>query len=76
MLLCLNTFITSILFFELLRLQLQWGDWTRLDWGVIPLKTAMTTRALTVLTMMLMLIQDLALHPKLGHLNFFIKLIV
>ena len=62
MLLCLNTFITSILFFELLRLQLQWGDWTRLDWGVIPLKTAMKTRALAVLTMM-MLIQDPELHP-------------
>ena len=73
MLLCLNTFITSILFFELLRLQLQWGDWTRLDWGVIPLKTAMKTRALAVLTMM-MLIQDPELHPKLEHLNFFTKL--
>ena len=73
MLLCLNTFITSILFFELLRLQLQWGDWTRLDWGVIPLKTAMTTRALAVLTMM-MLIQDQELHPKLEQLNFFTKL--
>ena len=73
MLLGLNTFITSILFFELLRLQLQWSDWTRLDWGVIPLKTAMTTRALEVLTMM-MLIQDPELHPKLEHLNFFTKL--
>ena len=73
MLLCLNTLITSILFFELLRLQLQWGDWTRLEWGVISLKTAMTTRALAVLTMM-MLIQDPELHPKLEHLNFFTKL--
>ena len=73
MLLCLNTFITSILFFELLRLQLQWGDWTTLDWGVIPLKTAMKTRAIAVLTMM-MLIQDPELHPKLEHLNFFTKL--
>ena len=73
MLLCLNTFITSILFFELLRLQLQWGDWNRLGWGVIPLKTAIKTRALAVLTMM-MLIQDPELHPKLEHLNFFTKL--
>ena len=73
MLLCLNAFITSILFFELLRLQLQWGEWTRLDWGVIALETAMTTGALAVLTMM-MLIQDPELHPKLENLNFFTKL--
>ena len=73
MLFCLNTFNMTILFFELLRLQLQWDDWTILEWGVIPLKTAMTTRALAVLTMM-MLIQDPELHPKLEHLNFFTKL--
>ena len=73
MLFCLNTFNMTILFFELLRLQLQWDDWTILEWGVIPLKTAMTTRALAVLTMM-MLIQDPELHPKLENLNFFTKL--